>query len=447
MATYYVKSGAGGAGTGADWTNAFTTLAAADAVDAAGDTIYVADSHSESTAAAVTLTWAGTVAAPTRILCVVEATPPVTMSTGAIVATTGASTITMTSASLGAFYCEGITFKSGSSTNVSHIYIAAANDSVATYKNCVFELTNTSGTSEISHFAPSNAVLENCEFKFASTAQDLVFGATTTILGGSITGSQITTLFAGAASRGGTLDVKGMDLSNGASTMNLVSSSLGGIKVKFINCKMPASWSGAVHSGTPSNAQVCEYFNCDDGDTNDVYQRKTQLGTINSENTIVRTGGANNGIRGLSWKMDTNADAEWSHSTLSSPEIVRWNSTVGSSITVAAHIVHDTNVAAGQGSGTASAFRDDEVWIEVMYLGTSGFPIGTIVSDAASSFLATPADQATSTETWTTTGMTTPVKQQLSVTFTPNEVGYIHATVKMAKASKTIYVCPKLSVN
>ena len=67
-----------------------------------------------------------------------------------------------------------------------------------------------------------------------------------------------------------------------------------------------------------------------------------------------------------------------------------------------------------------------------------------IGNDAAASYLSSAADQESSGETWDTTGMTNPNKQRLAVSITPREEGVIHATVRLAKASKTVYVCPKI---
>ena len=50
MAIYYVWSGAGGSANGSSWANAFTTLTMAFATEVAGDTLYVAHDHAESTA-------------------------------------------------------------------------------------------------------------------------------------------------------------------------------------------------------------------------------------------------------------------------------------------------------------------------------------------------------------------------------------------------------------
>src|SRR5580765_5589876 len=79
MAIYYVWSGATGTGTGATWANAFTNLTAAFVTEAAGDTLYVAHDHAETSASAVTLTSSGTATNWTRVVCVNRAgtVPPV----------------------------------------------------------------------------------------------------------------------------------------------------------------------------------------------------------------------------------------------------------------------------------------------------------------------------------------------------------------------------------
>lgn len=181
--------------------------------------------------------------------------------------------------------------------------------------------------------------------------------------------------------------------------------------------------------------------NCDSGDTNYRLWVEDYAGSVKHETTIVRTGGASDGTTTISWRMATTANAEYPVVLMCSPEIVAWNDTTGSSVTATIEIVHDS-----MGAGSGSKFQDDEIWLEVMYLGTSGFPLGSWIRDCKADVLAAATNQDDSTETWTTTGLTTPVKQKLSVTITPQEKGFIHARVVMAKASKTCYICPKLTV-
>jgi hypothetical protein len=94
MTAYYVRSGAAGAGTGADWTNAYTTLAAAFSGKAAGDIFYVSEDHAESSSSTIlSLGSAGTLGNPVQVLCVNHSgsVPPVTadLRTTATISTTG----------------------------------------------------------------------------------------------------------------------------------------------------------------------------------------------------------------------------------------------------------------------------------------------------------------------------------------------------------------------
>ena len=98
MANIYVRSSDGNnADSGSSWALAKATLGGAAAVAAAGDTIYVSAAHSETTASALALTFAGTAGNPIRILSVDDAgnpEPPTGLLAGATIATTGASNIT-----------------------------------------------------------------------------------------------------------------------------------------------------------------------------------------------------------------------------------------------------------------------------------------------------------------------------------------------------------------
>jgi hypothetical protein len=98
MAVYYVYSGAAGSNNGSSWVNAFTTLTTAFATEVAGDTLYVAHDHAESTAGSITLTSSGTSSNPTKVVCVNRSgsVPPVSADRMATAqATTGLSNTTL----------------------------------------------------------------------------------------------------------------------------------------------------------------------------------------------------------------------------------------------------------------------------------------------------------------------------------------------------------------
>lgn len=452
MANIYVRSTDGSdADSGATWALAKATLAGAAAIAVAGDTVYVSQVHSETTASAVTLSWAGTLASPIRVLCVNDAAePPTALATGAIAATTGASNLMCH----GHVYVYGIEFRCGTGSSPVRLGMGAgAAGNAARFESCIFNLSlNSSGGSTIEPNSSSNNQIgsqidwKSCSVKFGAAGQGIQIGNSYfTWRGGSLLsgGTSPTTLFPtiGLNNKGAIVLVDGIDLVNASAGINIfaVGSAVSDCTIRL--SKMPASWSGSLCVGTVSVGQRYILINCDAGDTNYRLWQENYCGYTKSEPTIIRTGGASDGVTGLSFRMTSGANAEYPVHHLRSHELSDWIDTVGSPVTLTVEIVHDS-----QGAGSGSKFQDDEAWLEVEYLGTSGFPLGSFISDAKADVLATAANQADSSETWTTTGLASPVKQALSVTFTPQEKGFYIARVVLAKASKTLYFCPKATM-
>lgn len=441
MANLYVRSTDGNnADNGSTWALAKATLAGAAAIDAAGDRIYVSQAHSESSASAQTISLAGTATSPVWVIGGDDAAePPTAVSTAPIVATTGASSITIN----GHCYVYGITFSAGSTATAASILTAQSSADTQTYERCAFKLGASAASSVIqlgqaASSWVSDVRLKNCDVSFSGSGQTIYLGAGRVEWhGGTALASTSTPTSAGMftlTTRNGVALIEGLDLTNFSSSLNLASATGSG-RLIIRNCKLPASWAGSLYTGTKVAGARIEMHNCDSADTNYWLQVDDFCGSIVTETTIVKSGGASDGTTPISWKMVSNSTAEYPQLTIDSPEIVRWNSTTGSSITVTVETVTD-NVT----------LTDAECWIEVQYLGTSGRPLSTFINDAKADVLATADNQTSSSVTWTTTGLTTPVKQSLSVSFTPQEAGYIHAVVKLAKASTTVYVDPLLTV-
>jgi len=447
MTVYYVDSAGSNTSPYDTWAKAANAIATIAAIDGAGDTIYVASTHSELTAATVTLVFAGTYASPTKIICAsTAAEPPTTLATGAVIATSGAtSALSIQAANNGGLYCYGITFKVGNDAAAS-ADINLANSQVGQrhlYENCTFNLSTTTAGRVINacgNGTGSQVRWHNCDVNFANAANEIRCGGyfiweDGSVLSGStaITGGLIT--FGTATSQTSYVLASGIDLVNLGSAAYLFEVTNANGIGHFRDCKMPASWTATnVATGTLTATSRYEYTNCGSGDTNYKLGVSSYSGTLFDETTLVKTGGASDGTTGLSWKVTTTANASFTI-PFRTGEIVKWNSTTGSSVTVTVDILHDS----------VTNLKDNEIWLEVMYLGTSGFPLGTFTSDE-SDILSSGTDQASSSSTWTTTGMTNPNKQALSVTFTPQEIGYIHAYITCAKASKTVYIDPELVV-
>lgn len=429
MANIYVRSTDGSnSDNGSTWALAKATITGAAAIDAAGDTVWLSQVHSETTSAAdIFPQWDGTVASPTKLLCGNDgAAPPTALATTAEVATTGARAISINGFNANV-YVYGVTFISGDSTNSASINCGIN----TTIENCSLQIRGTGSLAVIS--APTYA--KNCTIKFANAASALSFSGRHVWNGGSVLpgGTNVTALTTSSSSA--TVLMSGFDLSNLSSTVNLCNCASDGAVFVFRNCKLPASWSGSINASTIGKGSRFELYNTDSSATNYRIWIKDGYGDLTNEGTLVRAGGANDGTNPLSWKVVTSADAEWS-SPMVSGEIVAWNDTTGASKTITVEILHDS----------VTNLKDSEVWLEVQYLSSSGAPLGAFVNDGVD-ILATGANQSTSSATWTTTGMSNPNKQKLEVTFTPQMKGFIHAVAKVAKASYTLYVDPKLTIS
>lgn len=447
MANKYLRSTDGSdADDGSTWALAKAKIAAAITASASGDQIIVSQVHAETTGAAVTITMPGSITAPFRIACGNDAAePPTADATTASIKTTGGSDISIKAS--GDIF--GILFECGDASNFANMNIntgTSPTTNMQRYKDCLFRMSGAHpsaifsigsiGTSSI-----TKTTFANSTFKFSSTSQYVGLGGTVEINGGGIEsgGSTPVALFkAGGSGYSTNAVISGFDFSALAATVHLIktpSNSQG--KIVLRDCKLPASWSGNLVQAAysiPDNR--FEMWNCDSGNTNYKFWIEDWVGTIKQEATVIMTGGASDGVTGYAMKMASNANASGRGGELVSPEIIQRVDTVGSSKTATLEILHDST----------TNLTDDEVWIELSYLGTSGFPVDTVITDRKAGPFATAADQTASSATWTTTGLTNPNKQKLQVTFTPQVKGYVRARVFLAKASKTVYVDPKLTV-
>lgn len=443
MATYYVDSNATGANDGSSWADAFVSLKATAASLAAGDTVYVASDHSETVSSGDAIfSGPGTIGSPCHILSAdkTSGAPPTALQSGAYFA---GSTSYIDVILYGSAYYFGITF---SCPQLANIILAGSNDSVH-YEQCLFDLRVNHTTPKVT-ITDDGAVVRclDCSFKFANASQGIrVTGASSLFIrNGEIASGSVTPN--ALVDNSPDIIIDGFDMSNlGASFSLLAGGALTAAgRQWFRNCKLPSGWSGSLFASTPTEPSVAAaMFNCDDGDTNFRISFGSAFGQLDDETTIIRSGGASDGATNLAWRISTFASTNAWSGPFYTPEVAIWNETVGSSVTVTVHVVHDA-----QGSGTSSDLTDKEAWLEVMGLDTSGVPLGGWYSDRAADYLDAAADQTDdSATTWTTTGLTTPVKQKFSVTFTPQEKGYIIARVCVAKPSTTVYVCPKIELS
>jgi len=438
MAHVYVDSNAAGSGTGADWANAYTTLAAALTAKAAGDNFWIAHNHAETQASAMTCTSPGTLAAPCTVMCVNSAgtVPPVSadLRTTATVTTTGNSAMTLTGLNT---YYYGITFNCGSAANAATLAVAQGIASYTYFKDCALNKLGTTAATPCIIIGKvgsnmSRVVLDNVSFRVGN-ASDLVvvrecncvWKNTTTFTSGTIP-----TVFLGQ-SNANRLLFEGVDFS-ALSTKTIFNGNTSAI-ITLLNCKLPSSITIAATLTQPG--VEIYVLNTDSGATNYRQEKYGYFGTQTAETTIVRTGGATDGTTPLAWKIVTTANSNWV-SPFESIQMAIWNDTTAANVTVTVYGYWDN----------AALPKNDEIWIEASYMGSSATPIGTINSaNTKTDYLAANADQGSDSSTWG--GGDTTTRFKMSVTLSapqPAMKGLIYVTVKAAKASTTYYIDPKI---
>jgi len=398
MANIYVRSTTGSdSNSGVDWTSAKATISGAASIAVAGDTIFVSQSHVESYTSTVHVAQSlgGTTSNPCRVICANDTdTPPAASSQAALIQSTGGVFVGLFSK---VCYFYGIRFKAGSSLGGT---VDAT--SLTTFEKCAFEITAGADLNFNSNVQTRGTLLKNTNIKLASGAY-VDTRSSVIIEGGVLEAGSACTNFYSGGERLSRMVLSGFDMRNAPTSMNISSASSPYSSFLIKNCALPANWTGALHASTPGIGTRLSMYNCDSGDTNYKMRIAAHQGVIRDETSVVRSGGASDGVTPISWKLTSNANANYFVQPLETDEIVAWNDSTGVSKTVTVEVLTD-----------GVTLKDDECWVEVQYLGTSGFPLGVFASDAKADVLATSANQTASTAAWTTTGLTTPVKQKLS---------------------------------
>jgi hypothetical protein len=441
MANYYVRSGASGSATGASWANAYTTLASAVTGKSAGDIIYVAADHAEASASAITITPAGTTQAnPMRIVCVdhTGSVPPV----AADLRTTATITTSATSQILIQNYVDvyGIEF---SANNDITLMQATTQNVVQRYTNCKFTLNNSGtahnirlGNNSVTSSIASGIVWDNVQVSFSNTGQYIfVFSALEwRNTPNAVIGAAVPNTLFNPAGPSGRIDIRGVDLSALGSGKIIAGNAFQATAtvVTLTNCKVDPAATKVGSSSTARYNALVDFINChNSGTATPSIYRKRQVAVLTEELTVYRTGGATDGTTPYAWKIVTGSYVGSWPFPFECPPIAAFNDTTGASRTLTIE-------------GTGSAIpNDDEVWVEVDYLGDASSPRATTIHDSRATVLTAAAAQTSSAATWG--GGSAPFK--LQVTFTPRQKGLVYARVKVNKASSTFYIDPKITLS
>jgi hypothetical protein len=373
---------------------------------AAGHKFYLADNHAETQSTAVTLTSPATAAAgATYVVCVdrTVALPPVVANynTGATISTTGSTSITFTfgGANNGTAYYQGVSFSVGDGSSGASLLAFNLAGVYYSFKNCAFVIVNSSATSAIvpgiaAGTSPHQILWDNCTAQFAAAAQSIKLqnvnfewkNTPSAIQGGTLPATLFGLQTNGLASYA---VCRGVDFS--AFSGQFLASNQG-TPFPFVceDCKFHASmtrYGTSTASGYASAPLIT--VRCDSGATNYKSTRDEYAGTQTTETSITRVGGATDGTTATSIKIATNAQAAF----LTPYRMLRlaaWNDVTGANRTVT--VCGTIN--------SPSLPLNDEIWMDVQYLGSSGSPIASLKTTCKSHPLATGAAVASDGSTW-----------------------------------------------
>ena len=418
------------------------------------DRIFVAHDHAETQASDMALSFHTPAAGKAnQILCVDTAgsVPPVSadLRTTATISVTGSSDIFFQN---GFFYVYGVQFIAGSTTSLSEIRsVTTTTDQVSdwTLENCLLKIAGSSASGGI--FAgsaglvnrPADATrltLINTAVEFAAVTQGVTVAGsvftwknTASPISGAIIPTVLIEENTGSCKISRVL-LDGLDLTAISTGKTIIDHTRSGSRFVLLNCKFDASGTIAT---TQTTGQGCigsvDVICSDASGTHDRQERYKTQGVLTREATIVRTGGADDGQGAMSWKVVTTANIG-RYVPFDCFEIMAFLDTVGGPVTATVELLTD-NVT----------LNNAQAWVELEYLGASTSPLSSRITSQPADPLAASANLTTSTANWNTTGLGTPVKQKIDLTFTPQIAGLVRATVKIARASTTVYVDPKLT--
>jgi hypothetical protein len=434
MATKFVYSGAAGSNTGADWTNAYTSLASAASV-AAGDIVKVHKTHSQTGLSADINFSNGTAVAPVLVYCVDKDNSDA-LSTGASV-----SWGTADHGIAGNFISYGVNYTNAAGSFT--IIVPAAG--VMTLENC----TLTASTGGFANLP----ITQNGDLYFHNVNVDLSSSGATSFAyikwgdGGTRVGrfewrggtytckTGQSTLLRTENVANMCIDIAGVLFSGTVTNLyELVTTQAA--TIRLADCVLPTYTN--VFGTAPSIASTQVILErCAASGTitvSPLSKFATKLGTITQDTAHYRTGGADDGVQAnaYSWAMVTNSSSGAFTLPMRSPPITEWTTAGSQTLTV---------YAAG-----GASLNNDDVWLEVTSQSEAGSATaqGKFQTTRPNPLASNAALTTDGTSTWNGSGVGT--KQKITATIAPTLAGPVSVRVCLAKASTTLYVDPQIVI-
>jgi hypothetical protein len=424
--TRYVSPSGSDSNDGLSWATAKATLAGIDSVDTAGDIICL-DSSATHTVSGSSLSWAGTTASPTKLVSADATINTPTAKAGAIISASG---LAMAGQGL---HIEGITVNATG-------YLSFGGGGYLKIKNSSINAPSSTSSSPLVIGAAATRTghteFENVNINISASSSYYpafnMYGGVFIMRGGSVSGGGAYGFFS-INGVGASIYLDGVDMSGIKSSCvaNVTSYANHGV---FRNCKLPASWSGAIVAldGVTIGSEF-DAYETDSTGYPAAYRRFSisYFGSTNSTTAMYRQGGASNGNAPFSWKAGAQNMVECAF-PYRLPETALYNSTTGTPITLTMEIL------------CSAAPLNSQLWMEAVYPGDANSSFDTLASSAPASFLDTRVTLTDSTATW----VNAPngyVAKKISLTITPNRAGFILARLALA-ANLTIYADPLVQV-
>ena len=241
--------------------------------------------------------------------------------------------------------------------------------------------------------------------------------------------------------------VSGVDMSgfSNANAEVFACDTSGNISIRVSNCKTKTSPVLFTTQYPQTSGGRFEISNVGPSDAPEQMMLRVYAGQVESETTIVRTGGASIEGTPVSWKMTTQGNA-CEAAPLYTPWIYGVLSSTGSKT---------FSIAAAR-DGSATPYTDAVLWMEVEVLGTANSPLLTMWDDWRGGTGAAPANilsaannqTADGSSAWPNIGATNNLMTLAVAGVTVGEEGLFRARVAFAgAAADVVYVDPKVTVS
>jgi len=360
-----------------------------------GDTVYVAANHAETQTVSMTITVSSYGAALCYIVCVDNSgtghVPPQAgdMRTTATVSTTGNASISWSASNS---YCYGITFSAASGSTLGYgitIGYAGSGGSWQRFEACAVKLMSTGGASiSMGQTYGAYVVWDNVVATFSATGQ--IIGITKCSFiwrrtAAAVLGTGVTQVLLDNGQSHVLID--SVDFS-GINPPSLCGIAYAGSAWALVNCKL-ASGQAVYNSFALSPGTATDMISTDSASVAYRHERQAYEGLLTTSTNVVRTGGASDGAQAIAWKIVTSTTSKWLDPFQSFP-IGCWNAVTGSNVTV---------TLAGI-ANLATIPNNDDVWIEVYYMGSAAAPLGSFVTQTKANVLATNAALTADTSAW-----------------------------------------------